>query len=140
MQDRSIEGQPRTSRRDSTYGNGPVPTMADKLLFMLSYVKHNPIQEMPGQLCGMSQSNAHKWIHLLHPVLNQAVADQHLLPARTAGDLAAMLARQETAEASTSPLVCTMGLNDRSSVQKTLRSNKRMTVVRRNVTRSKTSS
>ena len=25
----------------------------------------------------MSQSNANKWIHLLHPVLNQALAGQH---------------------------------------------------------------
>ena len=38
----------------------------------------------------MSQSNANKWIHLLHPVLNQALADQERLPARTADDLAAM--------------------------------------------------
>ena len=72
MRDRSIDGQPRTSRRYSTYENCPLPTMADKLLFILSYLKHNPIQEMQGQLFGMSQSNANKWIHLLHPVLNQA--------------------------------------------------------------------
>jgi hypothetical protein len=26
-----------------------------------------------GQLFGMSQSNANKWIHLLHAVLNQAL-------------------------------------------------------------------
>ena len=46
--------------------------MADKLLFILTYLKQNPIQELPGQLVGMSQSNANTWIHLLHPVLNQA--------------------------------------------------------------------
>ena len=140
MRDRSIDGQPRTSRRYSTYGNCPLPTMTDKLLFILSYLKHNPIQEMQGQLFGMSQSNANKWIHLLHPVLNQALADQKLLPARTAADLAAMLARQETADASPSPLLCRMGRNDRSSVRKTLRTSKSMTVARRSVTRSKTSS
>ena len=72
MGTRTIDGQPRTSRRYSTYENCPLPSMADKLLFMLSYLKHNPIQEMQGQLFGMSQSNANKWIHLLHPVLNQA--------------------------------------------------------------------
>jgi len=70
--------------------------MADKLLFILTYVKQNPIQEVQGQLFGMSQSNANKWIHLLHPVLNRALADQELLPARTADDLATMLAMPPT--------------------------------------------
>ena len=72
MHDRTIDGQPRTSRRYSTYGSCPLPTIADTLLFMLTYVKQNPIQEVQGQLFGMSQSHANKWIHLLHPVLNQA--------------------------------------------------------------------
>jgi hypothetical protein len=44
--------------------------MADKLLFILTYVKQNPIQAVQGQLVGISQSNANKWIHLLHSVLN----------------------------------------------------------------------
>jgi hypothetical protein len=46
--------------------------MADKRLFMLSYVQQPPIQEGQGQLFGMSPSQAHKWIHRLHPVWNQA--------------------------------------------------------------------
>jgi Helix-turn-helix of DDE superfamily endonuclease len=72
MQDRTIDGQPRTSRRYSTYGTCPLPTIADKLRFILTDVKQHPIQEVQGQLFGMSQSNANTWIHLLHPVLNQA--------------------------------------------------------------------
>jgi hypothetical protein len=84
MRDRTSDGQPRTSRRSSTYGTGPVLTIADTLLFMLTYVKQHPIQEVQGQLFGMSQSHAHQWIHLLHPVLNHALADQERLPARTA--------------------------------------------------------
>ena len=83
-QDHTIDGQPRTSRRYSTYETCPFPTIADKLLFMLTYVKQNPIQEVQGPLCGMSQSNANTWIHLLHTVLNLALAHQNLLPARTA--------------------------------------------------------
>src|SRR5919201_4566343 len=92
MHDHTIDGQPRTRRRYSTYGTCPLPTMADRLLFILTYVKQNPIQEVQGQLFGMSQSNANKWIHLLHSVLNQALAHQELLPARTADDLATLLA------------------------------------------------
>ena len=72
LQDRTIDGQPRTSRRYSAYDNCPLPTMADKLLFILTYLKQNPIQEVQGQLFGMSQSHANTWIHRLHPVLNQA--------------------------------------------------------------------
>jgi DDE superfamily endonuclease len=72
MQDHTIAGQPRTSRRYSTYETCPLPTIADKLLFMLTDVKQNPLQEVPGQLFGMSQSNANKWIHLLHTGLHLA--------------------------------------------------------------------
>ena len=72
LQDRTIDGQPRTSRRYRTYDNCPLPTIADKQLFMLTYVKQNPIQDVPGQLFGMSQSNANQWLQLLHAVLNQA--------------------------------------------------------------------
>ncbi len=72
MHDHTMDGQPRTVRRYRTYDTCPLPTIADKLLFMLTYLKQNPIQEVQGQLFGMSQSNTHKWIHLLHAVLNQA--------------------------------------------------------------------
>jgi hypothetical protein len=140
MQDRTIDGQPRTSRRYSTYDTCPLPTMADKLLFILTYLKQNPIQAMQGQLFGMSQSNANKWIHLLQPVLNQALADQELLPARTADALAVMLVQQPPEGPSTVPLFGTMGPNVRSSAQKIPRSSKSITVARRSVIRSKTSS
>src|SRR5262249_1054995 len=111
MADHSIDGHPRTSHRYSTYDTSPLPTMADKLLFILTYLKQNPIQEVQGQLFGMSQSNANKWIHLLHTVLNQALAQQELLPARTAGELAMLLTSQQTKEGTTSPLFGMMVLN-----------------------------
>src|SRR6266516_2441534 len=96
MRDHTIDGQPRTSRRYSSYDNCPLPTMADKLLFILTYLKQHPIQAVQGQLFGMSQSNANKWIHVLHAVLNQALAEQELLPARTAAEFAAMFATHAT--------------------------------------------
>jgi hypothetical protein len=103
MHDRTIDRQPRTSRRYSTYGTCPLPTVADQLLFILTYLKQNPIQEVQGQLFGMSQSNANTWIHVLHPVLKQALADQELLPARTAAEFAAMFETQVTDGRSTPP-------------------------------------
>lgn len=135
MHDRTIDGQPRTSRRYSAYDNCPLPTMADKLLFILTYLKQNPIQEVQGQLFGMSQSNANKWIHVLHPVLNQALADQELLPARTAAEFAAMFKTQATDGRSTPPLFGMMARNVRSTARPIPKSNKNITVGRRSVTR-----
>ena len=135
--ERTIAGQPRTSRRSSTYGTCPLPTIADKRLFMLTYVKQNPIQEVQGQLFGMSQSNANKWIHLLHPVLNHALADQERLPARTADALAAMLATQPPEGPTPAPLFGMMGPNARFSDQQIPRNSTSITVARRSATRSK---
>jgi hypothetical protein len=72
MQDRTIDGPPRTSRRYRTSGTCPLPTSADKRLFMLTSLPQHPSQAVQGQLFGMSQSHASQWIHLLHPVLNHA--------------------------------------------------------------------
>jgi hypothetical protein len=139
-QARTIDGQPRTSRRYSTYSTCPLPTMADKLLFILPYLKQTPIQEVQGQLFGMSQSNANTWIHVLHSVLNQALADQERLPARTAAECAAMFATPAMDGRSTIPLFGMMVPNVRSIARQIPKSNKSITVARRSVTRSKTSS
>jgi Helix-turn-helix of DDE superfamily endonuclease len=79
--------------------------MADKRLFILTYLKQNPIQEVQGQLLGMSQSHANKWIHVLHAVLHQALADQERLPARTAEEFAAMFKTHATEGRATPPLL-----------------------------------
>jgi Helix-turn-helix of DDE superfamily endonuclease len=140
MRDHTIDGQPRTSRRYSPYDNCPLPTMADKLLFILTYLKQNPIQEVQGQLFGMSQSNANKWIHLLHTVLNQALAHQALLPARTADNLAGWLAAERTKGVPPSPLFGMMVRSDQSTARPIPRTSKNTTVARKSATRSKTSS
>jgi Helix-turn-helix of DDE superfamily endonuclease len=140
MQDRTIDGQPRTSRRYSTYGPCPLPTSADKLLFILTYLKQHPIQEVQGPLVGMSQSHANKWIHVLHPGLNQTLADQEQLPARTAAEFAELFQTHATDGRSPTPLFGMMALNVRSTVQRIPKDNKNITAARRSVTRSKTSS
>jgi hypothetical protein len=93
-----------------------------------------------GQLFGMSQTNANKWIHLLHTVLNRALAHQALLPAHTAAELAPLLATKRMKDGATSPLFGMMVLNDRFIAREIPRSNKSITVARRSATRSKTSS
>jgi Helix-turn-helix of DDE superfamily endonuclease len=138
--DRTIDGHPRTSRRYSTYDTCPLPTLADKRLFILTYLKQHPIQEVQGQLFGMSQSNANTWIHVLHPVLHQALADHELLPARTAAEFAAMFETHAPDGRATTPLFGMMAPNVRSTARPIPKSTKHITVARRRVTRSPTSS
>jgi len=56
--------------------------MEDKLLFILVYLKQAPTQEVQGSLFGMRQSKANMWIHLLHPVLARALAQNGDIPKR----------------------------------------------------------
>lgn len=79
----TLAGKPRRQRAYSSYRNSPLPTAADKLLFILVYLKQNTIQEMHATLFGMNQSDANNWIHLLQPLLNQALATLGAMPART---------------------------------------------------------
>ena len=84
MQQQTIDGYERENRRYTTYKNSPLPTIEDKLLFILVHLKQNLTQEVQGQLFGISQSNANKWIHLLHPILNRALKNLGMCPARIA--------------------------------------------------------
>ena len=130
LQNRTIDGQPRTSRRYRAYDNCPLPTIADKRLFIRTDLKQHPIQEVQGQLFGMSQSHANTWIHVLHPVLNQALANQDLLPARTAEEFAAMFETHSADGSSSTPLVGMMALNVRSTARPIPRSHKSITAAR----------
>ena len=87
----TLDGYIRDGDRAITYTNSPLPTAADRLLFILTYLKQNAIQEVHGQLFGMSQSNVSKWVRLLLDILDDALAAQRLLPARTAAELAEQL-------------------------------------------------
>jgi len=93
----TLDGYIREGDRVITYANSPLPTPADRLLFILTYLKQNAIQEVHGQLFGMSQSNVSMWVRRLLDILDAALAAQRLLPARTAAELAEQL-RTETVE------------------------------------------
>lgn len=80
----TLDGKARTKRRYSEYKNSPLPSIEDKLLFILIYLKQGTIQENHATLFGMHQPDANQWIHLLHPLLNQALAAVGALPNREA--------------------------------------------------------
>ena len=82
-----LDGKPRGKRNYSDYKNSPLPTIEDKLLFILHYLKSNNLQTVQGALFGMSQPKANLWIHGLHPILNQTLADLGERPARHMADV-----------------------------------------------------
>src|ERR687884_1256369 len=84
MQTHTIDGFPRANRRYVSYKNSPLPTIEDKLLFILVHMKQNLTQEVQGRLFGMRQSVANKWLHLLRPILHDALQRVEVLPSRTA--------------------------------------------------------
>lgn len=107
----TMEGLERIGRAYTSYRNSPLPTIEDKLLFILVYLKQAPTQTLHGQLFGLSQSNANKWIHVLHAVLNQALATHGVLPSRTARISA--VEAPSGAAADDPSLFSTTGPNDR---------------------------
>ena len=59
-----------------------MPTISDKFFFVLFYYKVYPIQSAMGAMFGMSQSQVCYWIHILSPLLQQALGNKKCLPQR----------------------------------------------------------
>ena len=149
-----LDGKPRTARRFSVYQNCPLPTPADRLLFILAYVKTYSLQVVQGRLFGMGQSKANQWIHVLLPVLLTALRALGDAPARSLTALAQRLGVSEADAAAVvdareaepapvatpeAPLLPLTGPNGASSAPKTLLNSKRVIAVRKETIRSKTS-
>ena len=73
--------QPRQRRRGGGR-RGQLPHLADKLLFILFYLRQYPTQEALGLFFGLSQGQANYWIETLTPLLNTALGYEMQLPAR----------------------------------------------------------
>jgi hypothetical protein len=77
----TAKGEER-QRRVGGGSKGVLQADADRLLFILVYVKTNPLQVMHGLQFGLSQAQANYWIHRLLPVVNTALDALKLLPER----------------------------------------------------------
>lgn len=113
MRDSTIDGLPRLNRRYVPYKNSPLPTIEDKLLFILVHIKQNLTQEVQGQLFGMVQSDANKWLQVLRPVLAEALHRLDVVPAR----LADVMEQTETQGTDDHPLFIMMVPNGPSNDQ-----------------------
>lgn len=61
---------------------GSLVSIEQKLLFALVYQKSYPLQSVMGELFGIGQSQANEWIHILLPILKQALDDLGFTPER----------------------------------------------------------
>jgi hypothetical protein len=84
--ERTASGRPRQRWPGGGRRSG-VPTTADKLLFVLVYLKTYPLQAMLGQLFGISTTRANYWLHQLLPLLRSALDDLGVLPEREGAEL-----------------------------------------------------
>lgn len=86
----------QSRRRRAGAGRKPaLRTTADKLLFIVYYLKAYPLQEILAFEFGMSQSQACEWIAILSPVLRQALRMLEQLPERDPAQLATKLAKED---------------------------------------------
>ena len=71
-------------RERISYGRvtGKLPMIGDKLLFILSFLKNNPLQEYHGATFRMTQSQCNEWIHLLSDILVKTLKALGELPDR----------------------------------------------------------
>src|SRR5712692_11062118 len=133
-------GNPGLLGRFTVYQTCPLPTPADRLLFILAYVKTYSLQVVQGRLFSTGQRRANQWIHVLLPVLLDALRTLGDAPARSLTALAQRLGVSEAeaatvvvpleeapapvvtgpTAASASPLLPMTAPNDGSSAPKTL--------------------
>jgi hypothetical protein len=59
-----------------------LPLITDKLLFILSYLKNNPLQEYHGATYGMTQPQCNEWVHRLCDILHKTLKTLGELPDR----------------------------------------------------------
>jgi hypothetical protein len=134
-----LDGKPRTARRFTTYKNCPLPTPEDRLLFILVYLKTNPLQVAHGILFGLPQGKTNQWIHVLLPVLRTALRQLGDAPSRSLDALAERLAVPVTAVAdATAPLFAMTAPSDASRAPKTQINRKASIAARKRAIASKT--
>ena len=82
-------------RKYVIYSNSPLPTIEDRLVFVLSYQKLNPIQEHHAALFDMTQKQCNEFIHSFTMVLENALKDACVMPAQTEKELIEKLKTEE---------------------------------------------
>lgn len=79
-----IDGKPRKGiRKFVLYANSPLNTVEERLVFILSYLKLNPLQEQHADLFDMQQKQCNRYVHGLKTILDLALKSAEAMPADT---------------------------------------------------------
>jgi len=78
--------RPKKARKDGAFSDS-----ATMLVFILSYLKNNPLQQTHASAFNMNQPQANLWIHLLKKMLRDALQKADCLPCRDVASLNRML-------------------------------------------------
>lgn len=82
VETKTLAGKDRKKRRYTLYKNSCFSGTEDMLLFILIYLRKAVTQDVLGAFFGMDQPVANKWVHLLLPIVNEALGDLGELPVR----------------------------------------------------------
>ena len=78
-------------RRYVMYKNSPLPCIEERLAFILSYLKLNPLQEHHADLFGIEQKQCYEFLHGLKVILHKALESAGCVPAQNNGELQEVL-------------------------------------------------
>lgn len=94
-----LNGKPRSGlRRAVIYRNSPLPSMEERLYFILYFIKNNVIQELLGDHFGMDQPTCCQWLHCLYGILQKALKNASVMPASTRKELEAVYEKMNSEE------------------------------------------
>lgn len=84
---KDLQGRRRRIRKFAEDERMSLKGSGSKLLFVLIYLKQNPLQCYQGLAFNMSQGKVSQWLNVLLPLLERALAKMAYMPARNAGHL-----------------------------------------------------
>jgi hypothetical protein len=93
---RTMGGKWRSGQRSAViYTNSPLPCIEERLAFILSYWKLNPLQEQHADMFSMTQKQCYEFVHGLGAILENALKAADVVPARNDKELQAALSCME---------------------------------------------
>ena len=92
----NLKGKPHKKgfRKFVIYRNSPLPTVEERLVFILSYLKLNPLQEQHADTFGMEQRQCNDFVHGLKTVLDRSLKRLGAMPVSTGAELEKVLEEQ----------------------------------------------
>ena len=72
-----------------------LPSVGEKLFFLLSYLKNYPLQQFQAASFSISQGKVSQWIKVLHPMLQESLKELGALPERQGKVVASVLAKYD---------------------------------------------